>query len=92
MTTREDTLKEDSTLQAGNADILLHTDGSGYKGEIGGAAVMYKWGHPPKALCKYFGLATRHIFYEGEAVGAILGAHLIGEEVGQECRRDSPQP
>ncbi len=32
-------------------------------------------------LRKYVGTATEHIVYEGEAVGAILGAHLIGEEL-----------
>lgn len=40
---------------------------------------MIRPGHPPTVLQKYPGPATKHIVYEGEAVGAILGMHLIGE-------------
>lgn len=40
---------------------------------------MIRPGHPPTVLQKYPRPATKHIVYEGEAVGAILGMHLIGE-------------
>lgn len=75
---QENTLWEDTALHCfREADLLLYTDSSSYKGRISGTAVMLKWGCPLGALRKHIRPATEHIMYEGEA----SRAHLIGEEL-----------
>jgi len=61
------------------ADYRVYSDGSGFEGGIGAAAVLYKKGQarPVNQLKAYLGPMTKHNTYEGEAVGGILALWLI---------------
>jgi hypothetical protein len=63
-------------------EIKVFTDGSGYEGKIGAAAVMYRKGrkNPARILRYHLGSAKTHTVFEGEVVGAILGAWMIRSE------------
>jgi hypothetical protein len=63
-----------------NADVQIYADGSGLDGKAGAAAVIY-WGiHPPKTLRFYLGPLTEHTTFEAEAVGVLLGLHMLSYE------------
>jgi ribonuclease HI len=75
ITTREASIASE---KLDKADFKVFTDGSGWNGGIGAAAVIYRKGqHRPAGHRKaYLGKSTKHNTYEGEAVGAILGTWL----------------
>ena len=61
-------------------DVCLYSDGSGFEGKIGGAAVLRRRGEKKKTLKFHLGLETQHTVYEGEEVGMILTAELLRGE------------
>lgn len=62
------------------ADIRIFTDGSGYEGMAGAAAILYRQRRRPKILRYHLGPLTQHTTFEAEAVGAVLGAALLQKE------------
>ncbi|KAF5378264.1 hypothetical protein D9615_008696 [Tricholomella constricta] len=76
--TRQDSLDEDV---ANDAHIRVYTDGSGYKGQAGAAAVLYKGNARPKTLHYHLGPLTRNTTFEAEAVGVALGLHLLTKAI-----------
>jgi len=64
------------------ADIRVYSDGSGYEGGVGAAAVLYRGFRPVKALQYYLGTLDEHTVYKGECVGMMLGLELIRRETG----------
>jgi len=81
--------KEESIKDEANddSDIKIYTDGSGFEGGVGAAAVLYRKGvaEPEKVLCFHLGSLKRHTTFEGETVGSMLAAWMLqGQpEVGQ---------
>ncbi|KIJ94843.1 hypothetical protein K443DRAFT_109731, partial [Laccaria amethystina LaAM-08-1] len=73
--------KEESIKDEGkdDANIRIYTDGSGYEGNVGAAAVMYRKGveEPERTLRFHLGPLTKHTTFEGEAVGSILAAWML---------------
>ena len=72
MAKEEDRMDENS--------IKVYTDGSGYKGNIGAAAVLYRNGVIKRKRRMRLGSMKHHTVYEGEGIGMILGLELIREE------------
>ena len=64
------------------ADIRVYSDGSGYEGGVGAAAVLYRGFRPMKTLHYYLGTLDEHTVYEGECVAMMLGLELIRRETG----------
>jgi ribonuclease HI len=75
----DDAIKD---LERDDPDIKVFTDGSGLNNTIGAAAVLYRNGRVKSKLRFQLGPQRHHTVYEGEAVGAILGAKLISREWG----------
>jgi len=81
--------KEESIKQEAedNSDVKIYTDGSGFEGNVGAVAVLYRKGseEPEKILCFHLGSLKKHTTFEGEAVGSILAAWMLQgrPEVGQ---------
>ena len=61
------------------ADIHIYTDGSGLKGNASAAAIHFQGSKVPKSLRYHLGSLDEHTT-EAEAVGLILGAHLLSAE------------
>jgi ribonuclease HI len=59
------------------ADIKIYTDGSGLEGSIGAAAVLYRNGRLQSKLRYRLGMTKKHLVYEGEGVGMVLGLELL---------------
>ena len=74
-----DTIAHDIQAEIEN-DICLYSDGSGFEGSIGGAAVLKRGGRTKKTLKFHLGSDKKHTVYEGEEVGMILAAELIRNE------------
>jgi len=74
-------LKEESIKDKGkdDTDIRIYTDGSGYEGNVGAAAVMFRKGvkESEKTLRFHLGPLTKHTTFEGKAVGSILSAWML---------------
>jgi len=81
---KEESIKDE---EKDEADIKVYTDGSGYEGNVGAAAVLYRKGaeEPEKILRYHLGPLTKHTTFEGEAVGSILAAWMLQgrQEVGK---------
>ncbi|CAG8624840.1 14744_t:CDS:2, partial [Acaulospora colombiana] len=58
-------------------DIMVYSDGSGFDGQIGAAAVMYRNGRLTKHLQYHLGPITEHTVYEGELIGILLALELL---------------
>ena len=67
---------------AAEFDAIVYTDGSADSTGVGAAAVLVKNGQVTRTLSYHLGLPTEHTTFQAEAVGAILGAHLIDTEDG----------
>ncbi|KAF5374121.1 hypothetical protein D9615_008851 [Tricholomella constricta] len=76
--TRQESLDDDAV---NNAHIRVYTDGSGYRGQAGAAAVLYKGNARLKMLHYHLGPLTRNTTFEAEAVGVALGLHLLTRAV-----------
>ena len=61
---------------------MIYTDGSGFKGAIGAAAVLYVNGIKKAQLRYQLGPDTKHTVFEGEQVAIILGLHLTRNILG----------
>eukprot|EP00918_Siedleckia_nematoides_P067420 GHVU01146787.1.p1 GENE.GHVU01146787.1~~GHVU01146787.1.p1 ORF type:complete len:468 (+),score=28.56 GHVU01146787.1:74-1405(+) len=69
---------ETERSKAGNAQsISCYTDGSGYKGGVGAAAVAYKDGAEYGTLQYYLGSEDDHEVYEAECVGMLLALQIV---------------
>jgi ribonuclease HI len=62
------------------ADIQIFTDGSGYEGGIGAAAILIRKDRPHRKMKYYLGRDTQQGVYNAETVGLILGAKLLETE------------
>jgi ribonuclease HI len=69
-------------LELDNSDLKIFTDGSGMEGNIGAAAILYRNGRMKSSIRFKLGSIQHHTVYEGEGVGAILGAKLVSKEWG----------
>ncbi|KAJ3963397.1 hypothetical protein EV361DRAFT_772090, partial [Lentinula raphanica] len=73
--------KEDATqsLQNDPARYKIYSDGSGFGGMAGAAAMLYKRNRPvPHATLRYqLGPLTEHTTFDAEGVGILLGIQLI---------------
>ena len=62
------------------AQTRIYTDGLGFNGLAGAAAVLFRGQAAPRMLWYHLGLLTEHTTFEVEALGVILGLHLLGSE------------
>ena len=71
--------KEDAVRDAGRAeeDVQIFTDGSGYQGGIGAAAVLRRRGKPERALRYHLGSDKHYTVFNGEQIGMLLGVELL---------------
>jgi len=60
--------------------IQVYSDGSGYKGRIRAAAILFRAGKRPRTLWYHLGTEEEHTVFEAEEVGLMLAAHLIATE------------
>ena len=60
--------------------MKVFTDGSGYKGQVGAAVVLYQDGVVRSRRRMKLGPMQHHTVYKGEGVGMVLGLELIREE------------
>ncbi|KAF5381383.1 hypothetical protein D9615_008435 [Tricholomella constricta] len=74
--TREASLQEDLDNRA---HIKIYTDGWGYKGQAGAAAILIVNNKPPIKLQYHLGPLSRNTTFEAEAVGVALGMQLLIE-------------
>jgi len=75
----KDKAKEED--EAERARIQVYSDGSGIRGKIGAAVVLYKDGRLKGTRRLQLGSDKHHMVYEGEGIGMILGLlQLIREE------------
>jgi len=81
---KEESIKWDAE---DNSDVKIYTDGSGFEGNVGAAAALYRKGSEEleKILHFHLGSLKKHTTFEGEAVGSILAAWMLQgrPEVGQ---------
>ena len=73
---RNESMKHEQNDQA---RIKVFSDGSGYQGKIGAAAVLYRRGQPePQASLRYtLGDTTTHTTYDAELTGGVLAMWLL---------------
>ncbi|KZP22683.1 hypothetical protein FIBSPDRAFT_711381, partial [Athelia psychrophila] len=57
--------------------VRVYVDGSGYKGGIGAAVVLYEGSRVIAVRRYYLGKSTEYTVHNGEAVGVIMGLHLL---------------
>jgi ribonuclease HI len=60
--------------------VCVFTDGSGFEGGVGAAAVLRKDGSPPKTMGIYLGSLQERTVFEAEITGVILAIKLILDE------------
>lgn len=81
---KDESIKEEAK---DDSDIRIYTDGSGFGGSVGAAALLYRKGaeEPEKVLPFHLGSLKKHTTYKGEAVGSILAAWMLQNqpEVGR---------
>ena len=56
--------------------VRIYSDGSGFKGGIGAAALLYLKDRLVQTLRYYLGTNKEHTVYEAESVGLAMGLHL----------------
>ncbi|KAF5383009.1 hypothetical protein D9615_004880 [Tricholomella constricta] len=74
--TREESLQENRDNEA---HIKIYTDGSGYKGQAGAAAILIADDRTPTKMQYHLGPLSRNTTFEAEAVGVALGLQLLIE-------------
>lgn len=67
-------------MEKDKADVMGFADGSGYKGGIGAAAILYKGGEEVDAVRLSLGSEDDHEVYEAECAGLILTLHLARKQ------------
>jgi hypothetical protein len=77
-----DNSREDSivTHDEDTANIKIYADGSGLDGEAGAAAALFRGNLPPTVLRYHLGPLTKFTTSDSEAVGVLLGMHLLRQE------------
>ncbi|VDB85625.1 unnamed protein product [Peniophora sp. CBMAI 1063] len=86
---REESHREDEDM---DSVIRVYSDGSGYNGYAGAAAVLIRTDgvHEQRRVLRYrLGPLTEHTVYEAEAVGVLLGAHLLHTEEPEHASKPS---
>jgi len=78
--TKEESIKMDKELFP--IGRMIYTDGSGFKGMIGAAAILFINGTKTAELRYQLGPDTEHTVFEGELVAIILGLHLSRNVIG----------
>ena len=63
-----------------NEDIQIFTDGSGYHGGIGAAAVLRRRGKREKILWYYLSSQEHYTVFNGKQIGMLLGVELLRQE------------
>lgn len=58
-------------------EYQVYTDGSDYNRGIGVSAILYKNGEKISTLRYHLGRSNKHIVFEAELVGIMLGLHLL---------------
>ena len=73
---KEESIKDEAK---DDSDIKIYMDSSGFEGNVGAAAVMYRKGskEPEKVLCFHLGFFKRHTMFKGEVVGSMLAAWML---------------
>lgn len=66
----------EAAVDQDKADVKVFTDGSGYKGGVGAAAVAYSEGRKVEMLTYHLGKLSEHTVHEAEVVGLILASKL----------------
>ena len=74
---KKEAVKEQKELKD---DIQIFTDGSGFNGGIGAAAVLTRTGKEPRILRYHLGSEDDHTVYEAEVVGLTLAIQLLATE------------
>ncbi|KAF8814018.1 hypothetical protein BYT27DRAFT_7250430 [Phlegmacium glaucopus] len=72
--------KEKEEDRADITNIKVYTDGSGFEGQVGAGAILYRDGVIKGRKRMRLESLKHHMVYEGEGVGMILGLELIREE------------
>jgi ribonuclease HI len=75
--TKQSAIREQKELKD---TIQIFSDGSGYEGGIGAAAVLIRNGQEPRMLRYHLGTDEEHTVFEGEMVGLTLAVHLLATE------------
>ncbi|KAG1897855.1 uncharacterized protein F5891DRAFT_1191479 [Suillus fuscotomentosus] len=80
--------KEEAIMEHEQLDELIqvYSDGSGYKGNIGAVAVLFRAGKPPRTLCYHLGTDKEHMVFEAEERMLTLAEQQTGD---LRCFRDS---
>jgi hypothetical protein len=60
--------------------IQIFSDGSGFKGKFGAAAILFHAGKSPRTLRYHLGMDKEHTVFEAKEVGLTLAARLISTE------------
>jgi hypothetical protein len=90
MTLRIAESKEQAKEEEGadESRMKVFTDGSGYEGQVGAAAVLYRDGVVRGRRRMRLGSLRHHTVYEGEGVGMILGLDSGADQRRATCKRD----
>jgi hypothetical protein len=67
-------------VQENQAEVKIFTDGSGYEGGIGAAAILLRRDKPIRVLRYHLGTEKQQVVYGGEMIGLTLGARLLQTE------------
>jgi hypothetical protein len=63
--------------------LRIYTDGSGYEGGAGAAAVLYDSTGRKDTLMFHLGPSSKHTVHEAEVVGLVLAAHMLRNQLGR---------
>ena len=66
-----------ANLTNSTVPVHVYSNGSGYEGGIGAAALLYINNHLARIIRVYLGTTKEHTVYEAEGVGLIIGLHLL---------------
>lgn len=86
--TKEDALHAANRINA-SAPVRVYVDGSGYKGGIGAAAILYEGTRVIAVRRYHLGKATKYTVHNGEAVGIIMGIHTSPYRLHEAAQRSS---
>ena len=78
--TKEESIEKDNEMFPNGR--MIYTDGSGFRGAIGAAAVLFVDGEKKGHLRYQLGPDTKHTVFEGELVAILLGLHLSRSAIG----------
>jgi ribonuclease HI len=77
--TREDAIADAKDIPDSHA-YRLYTDGSGYEGHAGAAAVLLRYQEHIATLRFHLGPLTEHTVHEAEGVALTMGLHLLWQQ------------